>query len=682
MSDATKPKGKSELENLLGRRKAATSASGLSTPSDASSFAFLLSDASVSGGVPDVVRTGGGSTGELNITTSLKSTKEVVSSSTKGETLASPKDATFYSIVYISDEDVTEGRCCGGSINSKTAPGFCLKSTVGTDRCTFASHKEQKHLDFKENSFYLGIGSVSGVFTRVLHPGQFNLTVNADDADLLDTATYVMNDMNQKLENHSLPVRIAAQVFNEFVEIVEAKHATKQFKAAQEETPSNAPPEAKTSVTMEDTQDGKSVMQAVLNSVRLLTNRVESLELENVTLNRKLTALEVETGQLRKIATDMTTVELTTIFNRLDTLERGSNDVHDAHDLSFGDEEPVRLRADVDDLLYKFELIESRSKSQAITFSDNEELTLLSPKDALLFVNDHVSSSSFECFVDMFALIDISATSPIDDEDFISTQHSSSKSGFISVNEAKIGASLNRSTPRSFCTKASHAAATDSIGSVDRRFPLVKVRSYWVNRGGVEGIKSQLVKSVNREVAKVNSQMSHSLRNKGYTLAAKYLSESHQCFNDFVTWSEAFYIQLMGMSEVTEKEAWELILECWAAFFDDLTDVRGKAGARGVTGLERHCDERKQVVSNVIWCLGQSIMVQNSYREKGFQKHPSIANVINYHLFTNRVPTSVFEKKHSETIAKIDSINTWKGKANRDIITLKNKAGLKASTDE
>ena len=45
-----------------------------------------------------------------------------------------------------------------------------------------------------------------------------------------------------------------------------------------------------------------------------------------------------------------------------------------------------------------------------------------------------------------------------------------------------------------------------------------------------------------------------------------------------------------------------------------------------------------------IYTMGRTIQVKNEYMEANFKRHPIIATVYNYHLFSNRAPTSKFVK--------------------------------------
>lgn len=160
---------------------------------------------------------------------------------------------------------------------------------------------------------------------------------------------------------------------------------------------------------------------------------------------------------------------------------------------------------------------------------------------------------------------------------------------------------------------------------------------------------------------------------QGTELAREYSVASQGCFNDFINWTKDFFHELQAMNACSEKEVWQLILECWLAFFIDLRGIYMQCSSISLAGLDKDSTKRKEVVSRYIWTMGHAINLQNEYRDKQFCNHTTIATVINYHLFCHRVPTSTFNKTVSRVDSDIKSLNTWKGQVVRDIKALQAK---------
>ena len=59
--------------------------------------------------------------------------------------------------------------------------------------------------------------------------------------------------------------------------------------------------------------------------------------------------------------------------------------------------------------------------------------------------------------------------------------------------------------------------------------------------------------------------------------------------------------------------------------------------------------------------------------EMQFKNHPSVARVINYHIFHNKVPMSAFHKEINSIQSSLKDFGSWKGSINRQIAKLENK---------
>jgi len=84
--------------------------------------------------------------------------------------------------------------------------------------------------------------------------------------------------------------------------------------------------------------------------------------------------------------------------------------------------------------------------------------------------------------------------------------------------------------------------------------------------------------------------------------------------------------------------------------------------------------DRAERTALFIYTMGRAIHIQNEFVAASFKKHPAIATVINYHLFGNRVPQSIYDVHTAEMNAHIMSYNVWRGQVVRELATLtKNK---------
>lgn len=83
--------------------------------------------------------------------------------------------------------------------------------------------------------------------------------------------------------------------------------------------------------------------------------------------------------------------------------------------------------------------------------------------------------------------------------------------------------------------------------------------------------------------------------------------------------------------------------------------------------------DRAERTALFIYTMGRAIHIQNEFLAANFKKHLAIATVINYHLFGNRVPQSIYEVHTTEMNAHITAYNVWKGQVILELATLKAK---------
>ena len=66
--------------------------------------------------------------------------------------------------------------------------------------------------------------------------------------------------------------------------------------------------------------------------------------------------------------------------------------------------------------------------------------------------------------------------------------------------------------------------------------------------------------------------------------------------------------------------------------------------------------------------MGRAIKLQREFMAADFKNHPTIATVINYHLFQYRVPTTTYN-------AYTKAMNVWKTQIARDVKKLQDRGG-------
>jgi hypothetical protein len=316
-------------------------------------------------------------------------------------------------------------------------------------------------------------------------------------------------------------------------------------------------------------------------------------------------------------------------------------------------------------------LMGDRLGSDSVTFG---ETTLSSYADTLLFVTSAMDSEtcSYGFFYDMVALMEAVVDPQTDMSTHLKNEFESQRTNYSSVMEASTSTSFFRIAPLVLSgTSSKTSALQQAHGSMDRMFGAVKNRSDWSNTGGTHGLKTFLdvemgnVFLAAREAIKLNLTGPNA---RAAVLANEFLIDSRDCYTSFVTWTESFYLEIKDMSDVTEKEAWALILQCWGAFFGELRKIRSVAAGQNRIQSARNVSARTQRAAFNIYTMGRAIKKQREFIAAGFKNHSVIATVINYHLFQHRVPSSTFD-------AHTKMMNAWKTEITRNVKKLQDRAG-------
>jgi hypothetical protein len=320
---------------------------------------------------------------------------------------------------------------------------------------------------------------------------------------------------------------------------------------------------------------------------------------------------------------------------------------------------------------YQMTLMESRLGQ---TFLDFGNITLKSYADTVLFVKDNIKTNSFGCYFDLVALMNSPRDTQIDEKTYLESLYNAQKTKFVSIAEVSTSTSFLHVTPTCFCSSSKQPDPHVIHGSIEKMLPMVKKRSQWCHQGGMFGLKRDLDRDISSKVSSLDAEIRDTLGDGlGADLAREYLRASHGCYNDFVNWTENFYFELQAITDVSEGEAWNLILECWLAFFIDLRAIRMSCSSLTLAGLDVSSARRGEIVARYIWTMGRAINLQNEYRNKQFRNHPTISSVITIYLFQHKVPVTTYTTNMNKIRDELKSINSWRSTATRDINKALNK---------
>ena len=336
------------------------------------------------------------------------------------------------------------------------------------------------------------------------------------------------------------------------------------------------------------------------------------------------------------------------------------------------------MKADVNRLDARMTLLDSRLGEETLIFGD---IVFKSTLETQVFVKNHVPTCSWECFFDMNALMDTLRNTNSDEKSFVESEYNAQKTKYKSRDEVSISNSFVRFTPTPFTRHSSDKASEISYESIDMNLPVIKNRKAWMSKGGLEGMKRSLEKEMFNRKQSVEKTISRTLgKTKGGQLALEYLNMSYSCFTEFFNWTESFYQELQTVSRAGDKDAWDLVLKCWMAFFSELRRVRCECSGLSGGGMTIGSPERIEVVGQYIWTMGKAIKIQNEFRDRHFKEHPAVATVVNYYLFEHMMPKSISDSQHDDLKKEIKALKdkdaqfeSWKSQTGRTVAALQKK---------
>jgi len=156
---------------------------------------------------------------------------------------------------------------------------------------------------------------------------------------------------------------------------------------------------------------------------------------------------------------------------------------------------------------------------------------------------------TFGCFYDMVALLDSLMDTDTDLDVYLKTGADSSKALYHTTAESRTSSSFNRAAPAIFSSKVTGVGIHG--GTVDRLFGAVKERTLWTLNGESQGMKANLNRELGVQFSNVSQSIVHRLgHGAAAQVAQEFLTQSRKCFQEFVNWSESFYLEIMDLSSV------------------------------------------------------------------------------------------------------------------------------------
>ena len=267
----------------------------------------------------------------------------------------------------------------------------------------------------------------------------------------------------------------------------------------------------------------------------------------------------------------------------------------------------------------------------------------------IAWVSANLPSGSYYVFMDLKTLLDALGSFHLSDKDVIDETYHDTRYRFENKSAAKVAAFFERDLPTILWKMDSTTTTTASSPS-----PSIESYAAFNAHTTHSGVKQRSLNAINNSLAIITSVISYCLAGHPVALmiANTFHLNSKVVINSMLTWMEPFFQDLHTTNQSDASEAWFIVCSCIRGYFKELRKVRSPT----------------QVVSNMIsltdragtylWSMAQSHRITKDFISYRWHEHPSIASVLNYHLFPFMAPLSTHNKlKEEVTILKRPEIS-------------------------
>jgi hypothetical protein len=187
--------------------------------------------------------------------------------------------------------------------------------------------------------------------------------------------------------------------------------------------------------------------------------------------------------------------------------------------------------------------------------------------------------------------------------------------------------------------------------STSPQFPLpsVKDAKRWDGEDGVNGVSLTIQNALSAKHSTLTDAIDNAFLGHLATqrLAHGLLTDSFGFYNRMAEFMGAFNRELSTRDGVLPSEAWMLVATIIRQIFRDLQKVRAIAQEAG-----SYTDPHRKA-GTFLGATLQAHRVMQEYLSASFRSHPSVAPVLNMHLFAHRATLSSF-RKSLERLGKVE----------------------------
>ena len=352
-----------------------------------------------------------------------------------------------------------------------------------------------------------------------------------------------------------------------------------------------------------------------------------------VELEQRLANLEIKPANAayQELLLRMTNLELAMNHTRSSTASPSAHD-------SIGTT-PPDVRDTIAQLNAKLVSLERRVVGDGLSIGS---YVFQSFEDLSVWMKVHVANNRYGLFVDVIGLFELFCTEHVDASTTIGTFHSSQRTGFATMYESSLAASMQNVLPS--------LLGKGSVDGMDtsRFLPGLRDPDKW-SHNGVTGLRYQIERELpnvdSQLTAEINTAFADSFEASGLARECLFRSKRfisdlcHFITTDFEFWSGRGYARI---------DAWSLVCQSLRRIFEDIHSER-------VYGRHVKSGNDELTAAKYVWAVCKAHQVMKDYSKRNFYEHPSVSAVVARHLASNHMKPNDDSKVLSTQVKRCES---------------------------
>jgi hypothetical protein len=246
------------------------------------------------------------------------------------------------------------------------------------------------------------------------------------------------------------------------------------------------------------------------------------------------------------------------------------------------------------------------------------------------------------CAIDAVSMLQVAHNEVIDTASAVEGTLNAVKAGFSDLLESTVATSYQIHIPTVLGGKKPTGG---------HPLPAFKTYELWNDKSSISERASTEESLKQAESSLKEVIMDSLMTTKEKELAKQMVDQSAIVIAKLFMFMDRFYAELCNTYGTSAAEAWHLVSGVVRRFFGDLYAVRGRAKF-----LPMKKAKTDMIGGAFLWASLQAHRVMSEYLAADFRHHPSVAPVITIHLYSHRVPVSIYESRSRKVDAELKRI--------------------------